>query len=129
MVFATVLCWISWVFVISNVDPFQTTMLGFVFFYASLYLALLGTISLVIFFCYKLFASRDLPLFRYVQISSRQSLFISTFLVICLYLQGQQYLNIWNALLLMAIFILFISFSLSVKHGSKQTHAPTEGHN
>lgn len=116
MIFATFLCWISWLFVIINIDPYQTTSLGFIFFYVSLFLALLGTISLLTFLSYKLFASRDLPLFRYVQISFKQSLFTTAFLVVFLYLQGRGYLNIWNALILFTIFILIISFTLSIKH-------------
>ncbi len=116
MIFATFLCWISWFFVILNIDPFQTSSFGFVFFYISLFLALLGTISLLTFLCYKLFASRELPLFRYVQISFKQSLFTTAFLIVFLYLQGGGYLTLWNALILFAIFILIISFTLSIKH-------------
>ncbi len=115
MLFATLLCWVALGFVVINVDPFQTNVLGFVFFYVSLFLALLGTISLIIFLVYRLFASRDLPLFRYVQISFRQALVVSVFLIAFLYLQGISYLNMWNGLLLGTIFILFISFSISVK--------------
>lgn len=117
MIFATLLCWVAWGFVIINVDPFEVNALGFVFFYVSFFLALLGTISLIIFFVYRFFASRDLPLFRYVQISFRQALVISVFLVGFLYLQGRGYLNLWNGSLLGTIFVLFISFSLSVKRG------------
>ncbi|PLX28523.1 hypothetical protein C0581_02120 [Candidatus Parcubacteria bacterium] len=121
MLFATILCWISWVFVIINVDPFQTTYLGFVFFYMSFFLALLGTISLLTFLSYKLFASRDLPLFRYVQISFKQSVFITAFIIMFLYLRGGGFLNIWNALLLFVIFILVISFTISIKHKNSST--------
>lgn len=119
MLFATTLCWVALFFVMINVDPFETNMLGFVFFYVSLFLSLLGTVSMIIFLCYRLFASRDLPLFRYVQISFRQSLFISSFLVVFLFLQGQGYLNMWNSAILISIFILLISFSLSVKRTHK----------
>lgn len=115
MLFATTLCWVAWFFVIVNIDPFETNMLGFSFFYISLFLSLLGTISLIIFLCYRLFASRDLPLFRYVQISFRQSLFISSFVIVCLFLQGSNYLNMWIAIVLVSMFVLCISFSLSVK--------------
>lgn len=115
MLFATTLCWVALLFVMVNVDPFETNTLGFVFFYVSLFLSLLGTISLVIFLVYRLFASRELPLFRYVQISFRQSLYISFFIILFLFLQGTEYLNMWNAIVLVSMFVLFISFSLSVK--------------
>jgi len=118
MIFATILCWVSWFFVILNVDPFQTASFGFIFFYISLFLALFGTVSLIIFLLYKLFASRELPLFKYVQISFRQSLFMSLFFMLFIFLQGIGFLNIWNVMLLGAIFILVISFTLSVRHKS-----------
>jgi len=115
MIISTFLCWLAWVFVILNIDPFQTNTLGFVFFYTSLFLALIGTISLLTFFAYHLFGSRDLPLFRYVQISFKQALFTAIFLTAFLFLQGKGYLNIWNAGILIAIFILIISFTISIK--------------
>jgi len=35
MLLGTVFCWISWVFVIINIDPFQDSGIGFTFFYFS----------------------------------------------------------------------------------------------
>jgi hypothetical protein len=124
MLFATTLCWVALFFVMINVDPFETNILGFVFFYVSLFLSLLGTVSLVIFLCYRLFSSGALPLFRYVQISFRQSMFISIFVVIFLFLQGMGYLTVWNSAVLISIFVLLISFSLSVK----RTHSRPPDH-
>jgi len=115
MIISTLLCWLALVFVIINIDPFQANTLGFVFFYISLFLALIGTISLVIFLFYHLFGLRELPLFRYVQISFKQSLFAAVFTTVLLYLRGKGYLNIWNTMVLIGVFILFISFSLSLK--------------
>ena len=115
MMFATFLCWVAWGFVIVNVDPFAASVLSFVFFYVSFLLALIGTVSLVIFFVYRLFGSHEIPLFRYVQISFRQAFLLSLSLMGLLYLQGRGLLNIWNALILITMFVLIISFTLSVK--------------
>ncbi|MFA6426826.1 MAG: hypothetical protein WCW16_00060 [Candidatus Magasanikbacteria bacterium] len=121
MLFATMLCWTAWFFVLTNVDPFQTTTLGFVFFYVSLGLALLGSISLIAFLIYRLFASKDLPLFRYVQISFRQSFYVTCFIVLFLILQGNGYLTIINGTILGLIFIIFISLSISLRRTQKNS--------
>jgi len=116
MLFATSLCWVSWVFVLLNVDPFTAPLTGFLFFYGSLLLSVLGTLSIIFFFFYRFFGAKDLPLFRYVQISFRQALFLSIFAVLALFLQGQNYLNIITGSLLLIMFILIVSFNISVKH-------------
>ncbi|MFA7314842.1 MAG: hypothetical protein WC025_02830 [Candidatus Magasanikbacteria bacterium] len=116
MLFATILCWLSWFFVISNVDPVTTPVSGFAFFYGSLFLSIMGTFSLIFFFYYKLFGDKNLPMFRYVEVSFRQSIFLSFFAILILFLQGQNYLNIVTGSLLLIIFVLIISFNVSVKH-------------
>ena len=125
MIFATTLCWVAWGFVVLNVDPFAANALSFVFFYVSFLLALIGTVSLVIFFVYRLFGSHEIPLFRYVQISFRQAFILSLSLIGLLYLQGRGLLNIWNALILITMFVLIISFTLSVRR-SPQIHRHLE---
>ncbi len=115
MLFATILCWVALIFVMLNVDPFAANTLSFIFFYISFFLALVGTISLIIFLIYRLFGSHDVPLFRYVQISFRQSVYISGTLLGLLYLQGKGFLNIWTILILTTIFVLIISFTLSIR--------------
>jgi hypothetical protein len=115
MVIATLLCWFSTFFVLVNVDPFETTWLSFVFFYASLLLALIGTTSLIIFVVYHVWGGKELPLFRYVQTSFRQSLLVAVFLVLTLFLQGQKLLTIWNGAILGTVMVLILSFSFSVK--------------
>ena len=118
MLFATILCWLSWFFVISNVDPFATPISGFAFFYGSLFLSVMGTLSIMFFFFYKLFGDKNLPMFRYVEVSFRQSMFLSLFIILALFLQGQNYLNIVTTSLLLIIFVLIVSFNISVKYKS-----------
>ncbi|PIR78400.1 MAG: hypothetical protein COU28_01805 [Candidatus Magasanikbacteria bacterium CG10_big_fil_rev_8_21_14_0_10_36_16] len=118
MLFATILCWLSWVFVITNVDPFTTPISGFAFFYGSLFLSVMGTLSLIFFLFYKLFGDKNLPMFRYVEVSFRQAMFLSLFVILALFLQGQNYLNMVTASLLLVIFVLIVSFNISVKYKS-----------
>jgi len=118
MLFATILCWLSWVFVITNVDPFTTPISGFAFFYGSLFLSVMGTLSLIFFLFYKLFGDKNLPMFRYVEVSFRQAMFLSLFLILSLFLQGHNYLDMVTASLLLVIFVLIVSFNISVKYKS-----------
>lgn len=115
MIIATILCWTAWVFVLLNVDPFNANVLSFVFFYIGLLLSLAGTLSILLFFVYRLFSRRDLPLFKYVRRSFSEAMLISGFLVLVLFLRGQDYLNFWNGIILAVIFILVISFKFSLR--------------
>lgn len=120
MAFATILCWTSWIFVIINIDPFQGGILEFSFFYITLYFSLLGTNSLLIFAVYRIF-TRSLPLFRYVQKSFRESLLFSTFIVFILFLQGMNWLTVWNFGILLVLSILIVSFLFSVQRHKIQS--------
>lgn len=127
MILATVLCWLAWIFVLINVDPFETSPVGLAFFYLSLFLAGLGTWSLALFGLYWFWHRATWPLFRYVQKSFREAIWISLFATLLLWLQGQKYLTPLNGLLLGGLFILLISFSLSLKPRGGREISPT-GH-
>lgn len=120
MTVATMLCWVSWLFVIINIDPFQGGLVEFLFFYITLFFSLLGTNSLLIFTVYRIF-TRALPLFRYVQKSFRESLIISVFIVFILFLQGMRWLTVWNFGMLLMLSILVVSFLFSVQRHQRRT--------
>jgi len=115
MLFGTILCWVAWFFVLTNVDPFQSLAAGFIFFYLSLFLALVGTISIIAFLVYRFVGTKEVPMFKHVQISFRHAVLFSVFISLFLFLQGKQFLNFWNTLVLLTLFGLVFSFSLSVK--------------
>lgn len=116
MILGSILCWAAWWIVVINIDPSQDTGLGFSFFYISLFLALLGTISIFAFIIRKLFSKEQLPMFRYVQKSFRDSIFFSGLIIVLLYLQGINYLRWWNALLLLGALVLYLAFVWSTKN-------------
>ncbi len=118
MLFATVLCWVSWGMVIINIDPFQGSIIGFSFFYVSLFFALLGSITLLSFLGYRVFSRAGLPMFRYVKKSFRNGMFFSAILLIAIYLQMHALLNLWNFTLFLLVVALIISFSVSTKQDS-----------
>ncbi|MFH1947273.1 MAG: hypothetical protein ABIJ23_03905 [Candidatus Magasanikbacteria bacterium] len=116
MILASILCWTAWGIVIINIDPFTDTGIGFAFFYASLFFALLGTISVFAFFIRQLFSREALPMFRYVKRSFSDSFFISVSLVVLLFLQGKAYLTWWNT----GIFLLALAFILAFSFTTKK---------
>lgn len=110
MIIGAILCWVAWGFVILNIDPFQDTGVGLGFFYVSLFFAFLGAVSLINFLIRYYFSKSDLPLFRFVQRSFRDALFISAILIALLFLQGKGYLQWWNlvvGLLAVSLFAVF----------------------
>jgi hypothetical protein len=118
MIIGSFLCWTSWAFVIVNIDPDQSNITGFIFFYLSLFLALVGTISILAFLTNRYFSKELLPIFRYVQRSFRFSIVISGVLVLLLFLQGIRVLNIWNLGIFLLSLLFVVSFLISTKHNS-----------
>lgn len=124
MTTATILCWTAWLFVIITVDPFQASRLSFFFFYISLFLALLGTTSLLIFGFYSRLGQAALPMFRHVERSFRDGCIAASLLVSFLYLQSRGWLNIINLLiffLAMGCLLLFIFLNKKPKPGHNLT--------
>jgi hypothetical protein len=110
---ATTMCWFAWGYVIFNVDPFHSGMVGFLSFYASLFFALFGTVSLVGLWIYRKY-DKSSPLFKLVEKSFRDSCLIAFMLILLLYLQGENLLTFWNVAILTIFIVLSGSFYLSV---------------
>ena len=113
MIFSTILCWIAWGMVLVNIDPFQTSVSGFAFFYVSLFLSLVGTLSLIAFLGYRLFSRAELPLYRYVQKSFQGGVIASALILLLLMLQGQSLLRWWSVALFVGCVGIWIGFQIS----------------
>ena len=119
MILGTIMCWTAWSFIIFNIDPFQDNGTGFIFFYLSLFFALLGTFSIISFTLHCWFSRLEQPIFRYVQKSFQDSLIVSLIIILLLFLQAKQYLNWWNTSIFVLVVFLIIAFTFSTK---KQTY-------
>jgi len=113
MFLATFFCWLAWWMVLINVDPFQKDTVGFVFFYLSLGLATIGTISLGDFLVRRLFSRGGQPLYRLVKSSFRDALLVALAIIFLLFLQGSQLLRWWNLVVfcVLAILVWALSFN------------------
>ena len=124
MVIATVLCWLSFGMVLINVDPEAASLLTFGFFYASLFLSLAGTISLMLFSWYQYWWKDSAPLFAYVSKSFREGNVVAAFLVVTLFLRGIEWLSWWTGSLIATAFVLTISlmWSMAPRHETAPHH-------
>lgn len=111
MILATLLCWMAWFLVLFNISPFEATALSFLTFYASLFLALTGTFTVVGFLLRVWLFKEDEPRFREVQKTFRHGLLFGLLLIAAILLQSQRLLYWWNlTLLIMALAILELFF-------------------
>jgi len=99
----TAVCWGIFLFVASLVDPTATNWLGFLLFYAALFAALSGAISLIGFLVRFIIRKKELA-FNLVRTAFRQSFLLSLFIISLLILQSRDLFSWLNLILLVAIF-------------------------
>jgi hypothetical protein len=99
----TAVCWSIFFFVADIINPFSTNWLGFLLFYTSLFIALVGLSTLVGFLFRFVILKKGLA-FNLVKLSFRQSFLFSLFLVSALFLQANSLLTWLNLLFLILIF-------------------------
>jgi hypothetical protein len=80
---ATSVCWLLWLYIIFSIDPWITNLLGFILFYTSLSLAMIGSFALVGFFV-RFVALKQILAFHSVKEAFRQSFLFSLLIIISL---------------------------------------------
>ncbi len=110
MSLGTLLCWLSWFFVIFKTNPLHGGLGSLFAFYLSLFLAIIGTFSVLGFQVRKVILKDDEVVFKHVRHTFRQSIFVSTTIIGILILLAHNWLFWWNA----AILIIFFVFVESV---------------
>lgn len=114
MSICTLFCWLAWILVVNLIDPTETGVLGFGFFYSSLFLACLGTMSILGFWLrMKIF--RDEIVYKQVGTAFRQAVMFSILVVGSLFLQSKSLLTWWNIILFILALTVFEFFFLSYK--------------
>ena len=118
MSLGAILCWAIWLSVLFFIDPGGAGLLGFIFFYLSLFLAFVGTLSVLGLALRMRFGNSNEAIFRVVTVSFRQAAMLSLLFAGSLFLQGRGLLDWWNIIfLVLAIIILeffFVSYSKKV---------------
>lgn len=114
MGFGTGISWIAWIIILQTMDPGEIGVMGHAFFYATLFLALLGTGSLLG-ILYRLgIKKRTEMLVREVRTAFRHSLLLSSLAVVCLWLAAKGFFYWYYFLLLLILLVLLEYLFLTV---------------
>ena len=105
MSIGTLLCWVSWVFVLMKVSPVDGGFIGLFSFYLSLFLSIVGSFSVLGFLVRRAILKDDEVVFRHVRHTFRQSIFIACIIIIVLLLLSKNLLFWWNAIILVVFFV------------------------
>ena len=115
MTLGTVTAWIAWAVVLHGVDPTRSGGLGFLLFYATLTMALFGTISLAGMLI-RLWRSKEELASRIVLRSFRQGILFTVLLSGSLMLFSHGWFRWWTMLLVIIILGLIELTFLSSRH-------------
>ncbi len=99
MSITTAVCWVILVLILNMTDPFHTNWIGFVLFYGSLFLAIMGTAAIVGFLVRFVLLKHEL-VFRSVKAAFRQSFLIGLLMISVLILISQDLFSWVNLFLL-----------------------------
>lgn len=106
MSIATLLCWVAWFYVLNYTAP-GGGFLAVFFFYCSLFLAVVGSFSVLGFLIRRLVVKNDEVVFRHVRRTFRQSVLLAVLIIFALLLLSARLLTWWNGIILV-IFFLFL---------------------
>jgi len=112
MIFTTLVCWGIFAGVLINIDPTSTNWPGFVMFYASLFLATLGT-SAIFGFLFRFWLLKQQLAFRAVGEAFRQSFLFAILIIAALFLLSHHLFTWMNIAFLIAGLALLELFLIS----------------
>lgn len=114
MTFCTIVSWAVWGTVVSLVDPDVGGIIGILFFYTSLGLALTGTNSIIGLLIRSRFNRTEL-ISRLAAISFRQALWFSLVIILAMVLQSYRMLTWWIMAIVVLALVITEFFFLSLK--------------
>ncbi len=106
MATGTIMCWIAWLFILFNISPEQAGLVGFAFFYTSLFLGTVGIFSVIGLLLKKRKTDKDEMIFRQVKRTFKQGILFGAFIILSLILLQFNLLFWWNAILLALLYIV-----------------------
>lgn len=103
LLLATLLAWLGFFIIITSFDPTEGSWLVYAMFYGTLFLSILGTLSLLGFLFRSLFFGKRVRPRILVTESFRQAIIFALVLIVALMLQASRVLNWWNMVLLITL--------------------------
>lgn len=110
MTILTIICWSAWTYLLFTINPELTNWIGFLLFYGSLFLSLVGTAA-IFGFLVRFVALHQMLAFRSVKEAFRQSFLFAILMVVSLLLLSND-LFTWINLLLLIIGLSILEFFL-----------------
>jgi len=95
----TFISWLVFAYVIFNINPEKTNWIGFLMFYASLAISLIGTAAIIGFIVRFVFLRKNLAFFS-VRNAFRQSIFFTFFIITVLLLLSKNLFSWLNVIIL-----------------------------
>lgn len=118
MIVATIACWFLWGLVFFTVNPDVATAVGFELFYASLFLALVGTGAVLGFLVRFIFLKYKLAL-NLVLDAFRQSFWFASLVIIALHLSSRGLFSWLNLCFLIVGLSILELFMISYRNTTK----------
>lgn len=104
MLICTLICWGVWVLSIFLINPEKAGLLGFVLFYFSLFLAIVGTTAILGFLTRVRLGKT--PIFTQVSVAFRQGVWLAAIVVVFFLFKGLQILRWWNFFLFILLVVI-----------------------
>ena len=114
MLLGTLGAWGAWLMVVFYLGASAAGTMGFIFFYLSLLVAVVGSTTLVG-FGLRHWLHRDEGVFRQVAISFRQGVLLGIVVLLALMLQAEKLLTWWNFGILLLALTIVEFFFLSIR--------------
>lgn len=111
---ASLVCWLAFFMVVFYLNPFSGGIIAVFFFYASLFLAIVGSFAIIGFILRRKFLQGEL-IFRQVAVTFRQAFWFGLLVTISLGLKKMNMLTWYNSLLLILVLVVLEFFFLSTK--------------
>ena len=119
MGFSTILAWVAWGIVLWNVNPYESGLLGLSFFYITLTVGLVGSLTLLELLYRVGVMKRVEVLSREVKTSFRHALLLTAVSVVSLILSSQGVFHWWVLLVLIVTVSILEYLFLLVQHAHR----------
>jgi len=113
---ATVLAWFGWAMIILNIGPREAGVPGFVMFYATLVVALIGTLTFF-FSVFRVYILRRSVIEREIRTAFRHGVLCSLIAIVSLALSSAGNFSAWYSFLLIAVASIIEYLFLQAHHG------------
>lgn len=118
MSLASAVCWVALWLVIFYMNPIGSGLTALLFFYVSLFLAVVGTFAVIGFALRSKILGKEL-IFNQVAVAFRQAFWFGVLAVVSLWLQSRGMLTWYNLILLILALVVIEFFFLSSKSGGQ----------